>query len=540
MGKRTIIYGRVSTSDQSERGYSLPSQFEACRKYADAHDCSVVAEIQDDISGAVPFRERPGGRQVCGLLDRREADAVMVHQVDRLSRDIIDLLQTCRDWLRNDVGIYAGDTGWVKSELDIVLVIKGWQSSDERKRIVERTKRGRDSKARAGKVVGAGPAPYGYRYDNGAFHVIEDEAAVVRAIYEWYVRGKNGERPLAMLAIARELSAMGVPTPGESRGHARTRKRGMWDDGTIRNILARETYVGIWRWGKTKGTRGRGGKRPTSETIPVEVPAIVSRELYQAAQDRRAYNKRMSRRNTRHNYLLRGMVTCGCGGAMSGSAVRTQNQFYYRCTNGRAHFADLGEKRCNRQVNARVLERLAWGYILEVMRDSKRFERGLYDAQEAEWESLEPKRARLTTVENLIRQCETQAAGLAKALASVPGGIVGQTLQHDIETCNERHAILTRERDKLLTELDAERLSDVDIKAALEFREAVLAGMETATFEDKRLTLEDLRCQVLVTDGRNGQAVVSCRIPVDCGVFDLNTSKNSGRQSTCTGILKVG
>jgi len=53
--KRAILYARVSTDEQKDKGYSLPSQFEAMRKYASAQGFEIVAEHQDDYSGATPI-----------------------------------------------------------------------------------------------------------------------------------------------------------------------------------------------------------------------------------------------------------------------------------------------------------------------------------------------------------------------------------------------------------------------------------------------------------------------------------------------------
>ncbi|MBO9326370.1 MAG: recombinase family protein [Roseiflexus sp.] len=54
---RAVIYARVSTDDQ-EHNYSLPSQIEACRRYASERGMQVVADVQDVASGAI--LERPG------------------------------------------------------------------------------------------------------------------------------------------------------------------------------------------------------------------------------------------------------------------------------------------------------------------------------------------------------------------------------------------------------------------------------------------------------------------------------------------------
>src|ERR1041385_1585915 len=151
MSKQAAIYARVSTDDQAERGYSLPSQIEACRNFAIQKGFDVAAVYQDDISGAKPITTRPNGYELQKAIESGQIKSVIVYCVDRLSRDIVDLLTTVRDWLRAGVEIFALDVGQVTSELDIVLVIKGWQGSDERQKIRERTMRGRTAKAKAGK-----------------------------------------------------------------------------------------------------------------------------------------------------------------------------------------------------------------------------------------------------------------------------------------------------------------------------------------------------------------------------------------------------
>ena len=157
------------------------------------------------------------------------------------------------------------------------------------------------------------------------------------------------------------------------------------------------------------------------------------------------------------------------------------------------------------------------------MTDRERFEQGLVDAQEAEQESLLPKRDRLETVSVLIRQCEAEATSLVQALKVSPDGIVGETLQQDINAVNKRHAALTKEHENLLGELEREQLTDEDIAAALAFREAVIVGLQNPTFEDKRRTLEDLRVEIQIRDRQHAE--VRCRLPRAATVITFGTSK---------------
>ena len=84
--KRAAIYVRVSTDEQAEKGYSLPSQLEACRRYADQFGYEVIGEFSDDYSGRK--LNRPGLDQVRDLICARKIDALIVYSPDRLVRDL--------------------------------------------------------------------------------------------------------------------------------------------------------------------------------------------------------------------------------------------------------------------------------------------------------------------------------------------------------------------------------------------------------------------------------------------------------------------
>ncbi len=522
---RAIIYARVSTDDQADRGYSLPTQLEACRKYAERLGFTVVAEFMEDCSGAILIAERPEGKKAVGMLKRREVDAIIVHQVDRLSRDIVDLLASVRIWLRAGIQVHAGDIGRIESELDIVLVIKGWQGSDERRRIIERTRRGAYGKAKSGKVVGTGKPPYGYRYVQGCFEIVEVEAGVVLVIYNWYVRGDEDGNLLNEYAIARRLSEMRIPSPGENRGCRRVRKSAMWDTSAVHRILTNETYAGTWHYGKTIGDHGKGGKRSKDEQIAVTVSPIIDRELWKVAQTRREHNKHMSKRNAKHDYLLRGMVKCGCGFAMVGSCDPRYDRRFYRCSRQLNRFAGVEEIGCKeKRSESDPLEQYAWDYIKKVMTSSQDFEGALREAQRAEEQSLEPKREQLTTLVAQIAETEKEAAEIAQALKKASrGGVVEKNLMADMERIEKLYAAQVNRRDELQAGLDIKRYSDENIAAALQFRENVIWGLQDPTPENIRHAFEILNTSVTVKDGK---ARVRCIIPAQPGVFDLRIPSN--------------
>ncbi|HTP11567.1 MAG TPA: zinc ribbon domain-containing protein [Anaerolineae bacterium] len=95
------------------------------------------------------------------------------------------------------------------------------------------------------------------------------------------------------------------------------------------------------------------------------MPPIVSCELWQAAQDKREYNKQMSARNTKNAYLLRGMIKCGCG--RSRCARMAHNRPWYRCSS-RAYQQKGLEVLCDEKgVNGPIVEAFAWEYALMII-----------------------------------------------------------------------------------------------------------------------------------------------------------------------------
>lgn len=513
MSKKAVLYARVSTDDQADKGYSLPSQLEFCRKCAEGLGFEVIAEMREDYSGATPIAERTEGKKLLDLFKRHEADALIAYRVDRLSRDIVDLLVNVQRWLHSNIEIHFCDIGRVENENNIMLVINGWKGTDERQVIRERLTRGTMHKVKSGKVIGGGRAPYGFAFERDnkgkvvSFTILEAEARIVRMIYLWYTKGDNGLR-LSAFQITRKLSEMRIQTPGETRKYKRKRESGLWTSCQVLKILSDETYAGVWRYGRMIGKSGKRGMRPVDEQIKVRVPAIIDRETWEKAQAQRAYNKQMSKRNGKRFYLLRGMIRCGCNLSMVGKFMGTQR--YYICNWRANHIKGLEERPCNeKDVNADAIEKEVWEYIEGLFADLEKFKQELLQAQAEENDFLAPKREELEAVEKLIANCDVDAAECAAALRKAKGR-VKESLEIQQDEINARYDALAKRRDELQTELGARRLTDASVQAALRFREDALVGMKAPTQQDKRSQLETLRVQVEIKDGK---ARITCIIP---------------------------
>src|SRR3712207_613669 len=87
MSTRAVVYARVSTDEQG-RGYSLPTQIEACQRYAAEHDYTIVTEpFRDEHTGTEI--ERPGLDRLRTFIQEHGVDRVIVYDIDRLARKVV-------------------------------------------------------------------------------------------------------------------------------------------------------------------------------------------------------------------------------------------------------------------------------------------------------------------------------------------------------------------------------------------------------------------------------------------------------------------
>jgi len=173
--------------------------------------------------------------------------------------------------------------------------------------------------------------PYGYRriprLAEQAAHleIYEPEAAIVRRIFRDYVQSNLSIRPITGC-----LNQDGVLSPNG---------KAIWGASTIGRLLRNEAYVGRVYYNRTvsvldrypgKGTRQV--RRPRDQWIAIPVPAIVSEELFEAAQQVSYDHSQWSpRRAEPCHWLLRGLVKCGhCGVGVSCHKMRGRNGTFHR------------------------------------------------------------------------------------------------------------------------------------------------------------------------------------------------------------------
>jgi site-specific DNA recombinase len=379
------IYCRVSTREQSDRGFSLPTQREACDALALREGLHVPLEyhFSEDYTGL--SLKRPQLMQIRTLIQTRQIQALIVHDADRLSRKLAHSLLLEEELAEHGVAlrIVTAPTTDNSPEGSLMAHVRGAVAEYELLKFKERARRGRLGRAKEGYVPG-GRVALGYVYvkhaKRGACYVIvEEEAAIVRRIFHLYV-----EMRLSQEAIAALFTQEGVPTPYDFRPHLRRRLSvRVWHQSTVAAILRNRTYVGTLNTntrtaiaGKTNpDKKTRWQALPQSEWIPVEVPPLINQELFDAAQQLKKQHLKQSSRNRKPGYLfINGRLRCGqCGSAMSGS--QSYGRVHYMC--GRKRYLELLDPHSKKVVMGTAIEEPVWHDVMTALRNPAKIELAL-------------------------------------------------------------------------------------------------------------------------------------------------------------------
>lgn len=139
---RAVIYVRVSTDKQAELGLSLEAQRNRCIQYAALYDIDIV-EVVVDTQSAKDL-ERPGLNKVQEHLKAGSANAVLITDLDRLTRSVEDGVAFVKKWFSEAsdyVLLSVFDHLDTRSpEGEFMLTVKLALAQLERKKIIKRTK----------------------------------------------------------------------------------------------------------------------------------------------------------------------------------------------------------------------------------------------------------------------------------------------------------------------------------------------------------------------------------------------------------------
>lgn len=315
---RCVIYLRVSTKEQAEHGLGeegFPSRPSGRRA------CAISATRTGRWSTSTPTGAsrpgRPTGPSLQAMLARvgedADVDAVVVHKVDRLARNLEDHVAIRAVLRKRGVALLSVTENLEETASGrLVEGIHALMAEFYSANLASEIRKGMGQKAKMGGWPHA--APLGYRNvrepiaGRGVAHIVPDEerAPFITAAFELYATGE-----WTIKHLAAELAHRGLRNRGR-----RDRPVGPVGVSGLANILANKAYAGIVCWD--------GVEHPGLHQ------ALTDAATFQRVQDLLAARAVRGTRERKHNHYLKGLLCCGvCGRGLSVQVSKGRYEYFY-------------------------------------------------------------------------------------------------------------------------------------------------------------------------------------------------------------------
>lgn len=222
---RVAAYARVST-EQDEQESSYEAQVDFYTRHIQSNpNWEFVGVFADRGITGTNTKNRESFNRMISLALEGGIDLILTKSISRFARNTVDTLQTVRELkgVGVEVVFEKENLHTLDPKCEVMLAIMSSLAQEESRSISENVRWGQQKSMRDGKVF----LPYkhflGYKKGaDGYPEIVEEEAAIVRQIYDMFLSGKS------IRHIADYLTEQGVPTPtGKSR----------WPVSTVENTV---------------------------------------------------------------------------------------------------------------------------------------------------------------------------------------------------------------------------------------------------------------------------------------------------------------
>lgn len=335
---KAALYARVSTDEQAQRENSIPAQLRALREYCKREHIEIYKEYTDEgISGQK--LERPAFQDMLSAAYDGKFNLILVHKFDRFARKI-EISRNIKTSLHKaNVNIVSITEPIEDSPMGFFMEgLHELMAEYYVKNLSAEVKKGMNERALKGKHMGQ--MPYGYYCQNGNVYVNDEQAEVIKKIYNLYLSGYG------YFKIAKWLNENKIPTYAGIVGG--------WQTFQVSKILKNPKYIGKNYW--------------NNQYYEADFPSILDNSLFDKVNHRgiEMAKKHTYRGNNFAKYFLLELLYCGeCGSPMriKTESHNTQNNSYV------CRSASLYRKECSftKHFNAKKLELSIEDYISKVL-----------------------------------------------------------------------------------------------------------------------------------------------------------------------------
>ena len=363
---KVTYYARVST-EKEEQLHSLDNQITYFKEYIKSNKNwqYIDGYIDEGITGTAA-KKRENFMRMIEDGKNKSFDLIVTKEVSRFSRDTIDSLLYTRKLLEYDVCVYFTSDNIITASNDgeLRLTIMSSMAQDEVRKLSERTKFGFKRSLEKGRVLGTDNI-WGYKKDDGKLVIDEEEAKIVKEIFEVYA---NDEK-IGLKNLSLYLKDKGMLNRNGNPIH----------QNTLKKIIQNPKYKGFYTGGLSTVIDYRSKKRnfnnPSEWKVyedNLAVPPIVSKELWEKANKKLLERSKSSSMYQKHQtkYALSGKIYCEkhkCGFVRKVKHYKTKGDIIrWICQD----YNNTGRKNCTTPF---VLEQDIYSILLNVFKSYEKY-----------------------------------------------------------------------------------------------------------------------------------------------------------------------
>ncbi len=432
---RAIIYTRKSTEGTHDAQMtSCESQRQACEQWAaEKKNISVLPTRYDDFGYSGGNTDRPAYQKILTDIRAGGIDAVIVYDIDRLSRSTLDF-PIMREFLREKgiqmLSVTENYDGMAEHYKNFMLGIKMNMAEFQRMDASARVKQKLYLMAEKGMRVGGSPV-LGYDIVNKTWVVNKAEAKQAVELFQTYRKTQS------LSATTRAMNAKGSVTKPWTTAKGVVKGGKAYSKSTVHYLLRHPVYVGMIRYG---GKVSKGQHQ-----------GIIAPELFAEVQKILSFNGEGhdSVHSGKAELWLKGKLHCAvCDSAMTPTWSRSKGKeyAYYECVKSRS----LGKDLCPvRRVPAEEMHRTILNRLSFLGRHAPLIKNCMDKAAKKATTAEISFETELKRVDRELFQVEKKGQNLAEAIAQGAWAKDNAFVQKKLEEVTDKRMELTAAKTKL-------------------------------------------------------------------------------------------
>ena len=469
---RVTYYARVS-SESDEQLNSLGNQITYYQDLIKGNKSwtFVPGYIDEGLSG-ISTKKRENFNRMIEEAAADKFDLVITKEISRFARNTLDSIQFTRQLLNHGVGVFFqnDNINTLDEDSELRLSIMSSIAQDELRKLSSRVKFGHQQ-AIKDKVVLGNSRIFGYRKDDGRLIVDEEQAVMVRELFELYATDQYSMKQIETLFWERGYRNHN----GKKIAHT-----------TMSNMIANPKYKGYYVGNKVKVIDMFTKKQkflPPEEWVMFKdetgeiVPAIVSEELWEQANailKRRSDDVKSRQGICNHANLLTGKLYCThCGAAY----YRRESTDKQGNKNSRWVCSGKIKNGADSCPSFPIYEEEIKPLLLDVARDTKVSTEALIEEYTERFQALDAGNRIVKLIE---QQKQRKELSLKKKSKLLEYNVTGAISDADFIAMNRQCAEEIADAEAQIIELEQQLYSKEEFRRQIETMKSVMRNMEQA------------------------------------------------------------